>query len=115
MKHFSVPYECIFHLGCIGFSANAQFSHGKTSLLKSGYACVLDKNFDFQNSKSLYPACALFLLSCSKMKTKQSMQCNACFQGPRNCGCHACPVTHWASKIVNKNAMKGKCMDFRDN
>ena len=27
MKPFSLPYECIFHLMCIGFSASAQFSH----------------------------------------------------------------------------------------
>ena len=27
MKPFSVPYEYIFHLICIGFSASAQFLH----------------------------------------------------------------------------------------
>ena len=33
MKHFSVPYECIFHLVCIEFSVNAQFLHSSLSIL----------------------------------------------------------------------------------
>ena len=31
IKHFSVPYECIFHLGCIGFSVNVHKSFSSKS------------------------------------------------------------------------------------
>ena len=41
MKHFSVPYECIFHLVYLVFSANAQFLHSKTILLFGWYPLVL--------------------------------------------------------------------------
>ena len=45
MKHFFVPYECIFHFICLEFSAHAQFWHNRTSILFARTTYVFKKIF----------------------------------------------------------------------
>ena len=45
IKHFSVPYECSFHLVYVGFSAKAQFLHSSLSILLTRTTHVQTVNF----------------------------------------------------------------------